>query len=133
MAYPIHLLPTTVVGSYPQPDWLVDRTALEQHGVPRTHAHDIWRIPADLLELDEIDFQQVLLVQPVNLGVGQRAPCNLPDVKGEQIPWHEMQVSDVDEAMGRLARATTAAACDAGEPCAGYAAPRAADSIRCSL
>ena len=45
MTYPTHLLPTTVVGSYPQPDWLVDRAALEKHGVPRTHAHDIWRIP----------------------------------------------------------------------------------------
>ena len=28
MPYPTHLLPTTVVGSYPQPDWLVDRAAL---------------------------------------------------------------------------------------------------------
>ena len=28
MTYPTHLLPTTVVGSYPQPDWLVDRGAL---------------------------------------------------------------------------------------------------------
>ena len=39
MTYPTHLLPTTVVGSYPQPDWLVDRAALHEHGVPRTHAH----------------------------------------------------------------------------------------------
>ena len=38
------LLPTTVVGSYPQPDWLVDRDALRTHGVPRTHAPDIWRV-----------------------------------------------------------------------------------------
>ena len=45
MTYPTHLLPTTVVGSYPQPDWLVNRAALEKHGVPRTHAHEIWRIP----------------------------------------------------------------------------------------
>ncbi|MGH7211629.1 MAG: 5-methyltetrahydropteroyltriglutamate--homocysteine methyltransferase, partial [Acetobacteraceae bacterium] len=45
MSYPTHLLPTTVVGSYPQPDWLVDRAALHRHGVPRTHAADIWRIP----------------------------------------------------------------------------------------
>ncbi|MBV8890155.1 MAG: 5-methyltetrahydropteroyltriglutamate--homocysteine methyltransferase [Alphaproteobacteria bacterium] len=45
MSYPTHLLPTTVVGSYPQPDWLVDRGALEQHGVPRVHAGDIWRVP----------------------------------------------------------------------------------------
>jgi len=45
MTYPTHLIPTTVVGSYPQPDWLVDRARLEQHGVPRVHAHDIWRVP----------------------------------------------------------------------------------------
>jgi 5-methyltetrahydropteroyltriglutamate--homocysteine methyltransferase len=55
MPYPTHLLPTTVVGSYPQPDWLVNRAALEQHGVPRTHAQDIWRVPADLLELAQDD------------------------------------------------------------------------------
>jgi len=45
MTYPTHLIPTTVVGSYPQPDWLIDRARLEEHGVPRVHAHDIWRIP----------------------------------------------------------------------------------------
>ena len=50
MTYPTHLLPTTVVGSTPQPDWLVNRAALEKHGVPRTHAQDIWRIPGELLE-----------------------------------------------------------------------------------
>jgi 5-methyltetrahydropteroyltriglutamate--homocysteine methyltransferase len=44
MSYPTHLIPTTVVGSYPQPDWLVDRSALEHHGVPRVHAHEIWRV-----------------------------------------------------------------------------------------
>jgi 5-methyltetrahydropteroyltriglutamate--homocysteine methyltransferase len=55
MSYPSHLLPTTVVGSYPQPDWLVDRAALEHHGVPRVHAADIWRIPGTLLEQAQDD------------------------------------------------------------------------------
>jgi 5-methyltetrahydropteroyltriglutamate--homocysteine methyltransferase len=55
MPYPTHLLPTTVVGSTPQPDWLVDRATLHQHGVPRTHAHDMWRIPHDLLEQAQDD------------------------------------------------------------------------------
>jgi 5-methyltetrahydropteroyltriglutamate--homocysteine methyltransferase len=45
MSYPTHPIPTTVVGSYPQPDWLIDRAKLEGHGVPRVHAADIWRIP----------------------------------------------------------------------------------------
>src|SRR5712692_8615731 len=50
MTYPTHLIPTTVVGSYPQPDWLVDRSALAQHGVPRIAARDIWRIAEPWLE-----------------------------------------------------------------------------------
>jgi 5-methyltetrahydropteroyltriglutamate--homocysteine methyltransferase len=49
MPMPTHLLPTTVVGSYPQPDWLVNRAMLSKV-VPRTRMKDIWRIPEPLLE-----------------------------------------------------------------------------------
>jgi len=55
MPYPTHLLPTTVVGSYPQPAWLVNAETLHQHGVPRTHAHEIWRIEGALLEQAQDD------------------------------------------------------------------------------
>jgi 5-methyltetrahydropteroyltriglutamate--homocysteine methyltransferase len=55
MTYPTHLIPTTVVGSYPQPEWLVDRSALEHHGVPRIRARDIWRIPDTWLEQAQDD------------------------------------------------------------------------------
>src|SRR3954469_5452806 len=37
-----HLLPTTVVGSYPQPDWLIDRAMLATM-VPRVRLHELWR------------------------------------------------------------------------------------------
>ena len=37
------LLPTTVVGSYPQPDWLVDRAMLATM-VPRVRVHELWRV-----------------------------------------------------------------------------------------
>jgi 5-methyltetrahydropteroyltriglutamate--homocysteine methyltransferase len=43
-----HLLPTTVVGSYPQPDWLVDR-ALLQTTVPRVRLRELWRVPEPYL------------------------------------------------------------------------------------
>jgi len=43
------LLPTTVVGSYPQPHWLIDREALGGK-VPRVRLPEIWRIPLPLLE-----------------------------------------------------------------------------------
>ncbi|MGH9808805.1 MAG: 5-methyltetrahydropteroyltriglutamate--homocysteine methyltransferase, partial [Terriglobia bacterium] len=43
------LLPTTVVGSYPQPEWLVDRAMLSK-SVPRTRMHEMWRLPEEHLE-----------------------------------------------------------------------------------
>ncbi len=42
------ILPTTVVGSYPQPDWLVDRAMLSKV-VPRIRMTDMWRIPEPYL------------------------------------------------------------------------------------
>src|SRR5690606_15743271 len=44
------LLPTTVVGSYVQPDWLVDRDMLRAIVPPRVRAQAIWRIPETQLE-----------------------------------------------------------------------------------
>ncbi len=38
------LLPTTVMGSYPQPGWLVDRDLLVGEGVPRVPAESIWKV-----------------------------------------------------------------------------------------
>src|SRR5829696_5748792 len=38
------ILPTTVVGSYPQPDWLIDRALLKQNTVPRVRVREVWRI-----------------------------------------------------------------------------------------
>src|SRR6266704_6856117 len=49
MNLPKHLLPTTVVGSYPQPEWLVDRAMLSK-SVPRTRLHAMWRLPPEHLE-----------------------------------------------------------------------------------
>src|SRR3954464_4366745 len=49
VSLPKHLLPTTVVGSYPQPEWLVDRAMLSK-SVPRTRMHAMWRLPAEHLQ-----------------------------------------------------------------------------------
>jgi 5-methyltetrahydropteroyltriglutamate--homocysteine methyltransferase len=51
---PQHLLPTTVVGSYPQPDWLVNRAMLSKV-VPRVRMREIWRIPEEHLEQAQDD------------------------------------------------------------------------------
>src|SRR5438067_2466979 len=49
------LLLTTVVGSYPQPDWLVDRAALGSRLPPRVRAREIWRVAPELLEQAQDD------------------------------------------------------------------------------
>jgi 5-methyltetrahydropteroyltriglutamate--homocysteine methyltransferase len=51
---PPNILPTTVVGSYPQPDWLVNREMLAK-GVPRTRLQEIWRVPEAFLEQAQDD------------------------------------------------------------------------------
>ena len=48
---PLPLLPTTLVGSYPQPDWLIDRARLSKQ-VPRVRA-DLWRVAPDELEVKQ--------------------------------------------------------------------------------
>ena len=54
MPLPTHLFPTTVVGSYPQPDWLLNRQMLSKI-VPRTRMQELWRIPAEFLEQAQDD------------------------------------------------------------------------------
>ncbi|MBX3188930.1 MAG: cobalamin-independent methionine synthase II family protein [Labilithrix sp.] len=44
------LLPTTVVGSWVQPDWLVDRASLKSRLPPRVRAAQLWKIPPEHLE-----------------------------------------------------------------------------------
>ncbi len=49
------LLPTTLVGSYPQPDWLIDRQRLSAVVVPRVRFRDLWRVPPEFLEQAQDD------------------------------------------------------------------------------
>jgi 5-methyltetrahydropteroyltriglutamate--homocysteine methyltransferase len=44
------LFPTTLVGSYPQPEWLIDRKKLAARFPPRVRAKELWRVPEPLLE-----------------------------------------------------------------------------------
>ncbi len=49
------LFPTTIVGSFPQPDWLIDRAKLAGRFPPRTRAKELWRIPPQYLEQAQDD------------------------------------------------------------------------------
>ena len=43
------LFPTSLVGSYPQPDWLIDRKKLAGRFPPRVRARELWRVPEAFL------------------------------------------------------------------------------------
>ena len=43
-------LATSIVGSLPQPDWLIDRDRLSHQFPPRVRAAELWRVPAELLD-----------------------------------------------------------------------------------
>jgi 5-methyltetrahydropteroyltriglutamate--homocysteine methyltransferase len=49
------LIPTSLVGSYPQPDWLIDRDKLGHRMPPRTRAAELWRVAPELLEQAQDD------------------------------------------------------------------------------
>src|SRR5215467_6048310 len=52
---PEKLLPTTVVGSYPQPDWLVNKDVLKSQTVPRVRLKEMWRVAEPYLEQAQDD------------------------------------------------------------------------------
>ena len=52
---PEKLLPTTVVGSYPQPDWLVNKDVLKSQTVPRVRLRELWRVDEPYLEQAQDD------------------------------------------------------------------------------
>ncbi len=62
------LLPTMVVGSYPQPDWLIDREKLS-HFVPRTRVPELWRIPEQWLQQAQDDATIVAIRDMERAGV----------------------------------------------------------------
>jgi 5-methyltetrahydropteroyltriglutamate--homocysteine methyltransferase len=65
---PKHVLPTTVVGSYPQPDWLVDRQMLSK-SVPRTRMQEMWRISEAYLEQAQDDATVVAIRDMERAGI----------------------------------------------------------------
>ena len=56
MAYGAAMLfPTSLVGSYPQPDWLIDRARLAHRFPPRVRAKELWRVAPEYLEQAQRD------------------------------------------------------------------------------
>ena len=64
-----NFLGTTVVGSYPQPDWLIDREALANAGVPRVRRADLWRVSEEYLEAAQDDATLLAIGEMERAGV----------------------------------------------------------------
>jgi 5-methyltetrahydropteroyltriglutamate--homocysteine methyltransferase len=62
-------LVTTVVGSYPQPDWLIDRERLGDRLPPRVRARELWRVPEPLLEAAQDDATRLAVQDMERAGV----------------------------------------------------------------
>lgn len=63
------ILPTTVVGSYPQPDWLIDREKLRSRLPARVRARDIWRIPEPYLADAQDDATRLAILDMQRAGI----------------------------------------------------------------
>jgi 5-methyltetrahydropteroyltriglutamate--homocysteine methyltransferase len=62
------ILPTTVVGSYPQPAWLVDHALLAQ-GVPRTRLRELWRVAPEQLQAAQDDATKLAIQEMERAGI----------------------------------------------------------------
>ncbi|MCU0984950.1 MAG: 5-methyltetrahydropteroyltriglutamate--homocysteine methyltransferase [Acetobacteraceae bacterium] len=69
MTRTLPLLPTTVVGSYPQPEWLVDHEKLKARGVPRIRAPEIWRVQEPFLQEAQDDATLVAMRDMERAGI----------------------------------------------------------------
>jgi 5-methyltetrahydropteroyltriglutamate--homocysteine methyltransferase len=65
----MNLLPTSLVGSYPQPDWLIDRQKLSHRMPPRVRAAELWRVAPEWLEQAQDDATIVAIRQQERAGL----------------------------------------------------------------
>jgi 5-methyltetrahydropteroyltriglutamate--homocysteine methyltransferase len=63
------LFPTSLVGSYPQPDWLIDKQKLKGRFPPRTRAAELWRIPPENLNEALLDATRLAVSDQVAAGL----------------------------------------------------------------
>jgi len=63
------VLETTVVGSYPQPDWLIDRARLAARLPPRIRALELWRVDGDHLDQAQDDATRLAISDMERAGV----------------------------------------------------------------
>jgi 5-methyltetrahydropteroyltriglutamate--homocysteine methyltransferase len=66
---PEMLFPTSLVGSYPQPDWLIDRPRLAGRFPPRVRASELWRVDPAYLEQAQRDATRLAIADQQEAGL----------------------------------------------------------------
>jgi 5-methyltetrahydropteroyltriglutamate--homocysteine methyltransferase len=62
-------IPTSLVGSYAQPNWLIDRERLRDRFPPRVRARELWRVPAEYLEEAQDDATRIAIADQEAAGL----------------------------------------------------------------
>src|SRR6476660_3983495 len=92
------LLPTSLVGSYAQPDWLIDREKLRGRFPPRVRARELWRVDPAWLEEAQDDATRLDGVDVDNPGTAldrSGHPNPVPRIVGPVARRHPVQVRDL--------------------------------------
>src|SRR5487761_1686817 len=63
------LFPTSLVGSYPQPEWLIDRGRLAGRFPPRVRATELWRVDDDFLAEAQDDAASIAIADQTKAGL----------------------------------------------------------------
>jgi 5-methyltetrahydropteroyltriglutamate--homocysteine methyltransferase len=63
------LFPTSLVGSYPQPDWLIDRQRLAGRFPPRVRATELWRVDPEFLDEAQHDATALAIAAQTDAGL----------------------------------------------------------------
>ena len=66
---PLPLLPTSLVGSYAQPDWLIDRKKLAGRFPPRVRARELWRVAPEFLDQAQDDATLIAIREQERAGL----------------------------------------------------------------
>ena len=66
---PLPLFPTSLVGSYAQPEWLIDRKKLAGRFPPRVRAKELWRVAPELLDEAQDDATRLAILDQERAGL----------------------------------------------------------------
>jgi hypothetical protein len=98
------LLPTTLVGSYAQPDWLIDRENLGKRFPPRVRASELWRVAPEWLEKAQDDATIIAIRDQERAGLDTsptvRCGARVPNLRRSN---REGDAADCQPVDGRIA------------------------------